>query len=370
MLNSRFLLFQLILAFGFISKASAFPDMVKHGYFSCTACHFSPTGGGNLTPYGRVLSAELMSTWGNENDAEFLHGAVKTPEWLHMGGNIRALQLYIDNPAVEKAEIFPMQADLEAVAQFGKWTLAAVMGATKKRGVKNAPIQSLSRKYYVMYQATEEVSVRTGRFFPAYGLLTPDHSRVTRRGLGFDQAQETFNLEVAYLKPEFEVIATGIGRRFNENQNIPEQGGALSLGFGIGKKSKLGIGVLRTHQLAQRRDLAGLWGVLTFPAKIYLMKDWSIQELKQKLSDTKTQSLLLYNEIGYDWKKGFTPYLIYERSQDLQRSMSDLSFEIFGGGMHFLPYPHFEFKLEYQNKTDKEPLTTSHTAWLMMHYYL
>ena len=361
----------MILALGiFAPKAHSFPEMVSHGYFSCTVCHVSPTGGGALTPYGRSLSLELMSTWGDEKSTELLHGAVKPPEWLMVGGDFRALQLYLNNPTKEKAEFFPMQADVEPVVQFDKWTVSATLGLTKQRGVKNAPIKFLSRRYYVRYQATDEISVRMGRFFPAYGLMTPDHIRVTRRGVGFDQGQETSNLEMVYLLESIEVIGTAIGKRYNEQNGIKEEGGALTIGLAVGQKSKVGASVFRTHQETIRRDLAGVWSILNTSEKTYFMNDWTVQELQQKTDQSKTQSFLFYNELGYEWKKGFVPYLIYERSQDLQRIVHDLTFEIFGGGLHLMPYPHFDLKLEYQNRTDKQPLATSHTAWLMLHYYL
>ena len=38
-------------------------------YTRCTACHYSPTGGGLLTPYGRLLSHRELSTTGGTADA-------------------------------------------------------------------------------------------------------------------------------------------------------------------------------------------------------------------------------------------------------------------------------------------------------------
>ncbi len=43
-----------------------FPEMVRHGYVNCVACHMSPDGGGVLTPYGRSLSKELLSIAGSD----------------------------------------------------------------------------------------------------------------------------------------------------------------------------------------------------------------------------------------------------------------------------------------------------------------
>src|SRR5258706_11863895 len=47
-----------------ISSAPAEPMFLAKQYTRCTACHYSPTGGGLLTPYGRLLSHRELSTTG------------------------------------------------------------------------------------------------------------------------------------------------------------------------------------------------------------------------------------------------------------------------------------------------------------------
>src|SRR4029453_16918540 len=46
------------------SPAWAEPTFLAKQYTRCTACHYSPTGGGLLTPYGRLLSHRELSTTG------------------------------------------------------------------------------------------------------------------------------------------------------------------------------------------------------------------------------------------------------------------------------------------------------------------
>ena len=55
----------LVLLFGIVvvsSRAEAEPLFLAKQYTRCTACHYSPTGGGMLTPYGRLLSHRELST--------------------------------------------------------------------------------------------------------------------------------------------------------------------------------------------------------------------------------------------------------------------------------------------------------------------
>ena len=48
------------------SRAGAEPLVAAKQSTRCTACHYSPTGGGLLTPYGRLLSHRELSTTGGE----------------------------------------------------------------------------------------------------------------------------------------------------------------------------------------------------------------------------------------------------------------------------------------------------------------
>ena len=44
-------------------EAKAFPQFSGDGYFSCTSCHVSSSGGDTLTAYGRSFAEEKLTTW-------------------------------------------------------------------------------------------------------------------------------------------------------------------------------------------------------------------------------------------------------------------------------------------------------------------
>src|ERR1700722_15897581 len=67
MMRALFLLLTVV----WLPAAFAFPEMARHGYTQCTACHVSPAGGGVLTEYGRELSSDLLSTWSHGNESAF-----------------------------------------------------------------------------------------------------------------------------------------------------------------------------------------------------------------------------------------------------------------------------------------------------------
>src|SRR5579871_5451131 len=99
------------LAFG-ARRAEAYPQFqFSSGTNRCSQCHYSPSGGGLLTSWGRDESADTISLGG---DGAFLHGLVTPPSWLGIGGDFRFAFLTNDvgSPAGPENAAFPMQADI------------------------------------------------------------------------------------------------------------------------------------------------------------------------------------------------------------------------------------------------------------------
>src|SRR5262245_65986035 len=89
----------------------AYPGSARWGYANCSTCHYNVSGGGVLTPYGRQLSRELLSTAGGEGEPRFAYG-LSTPEWLALGGDFMAL-VSSDRDPTTASRFEVMQADVE-----------------------------------------------------------------------------------------------------------------------------------------------------------------------------------------------------------------------------------------------------------------
>lgn len=150
------------------SAAWSFPENVRHGYFSCTACHVSPSGGGVLTPYGRSLSSELMSTWGTSRSSGFAFTDIENestnPPWFRAGAFFRGVQTRRDSPTVEQARFIPMQADFEGGYDSEKFAVIASIGL--RAGVSGSTDlnETFSRRHYFLYRIDDRWNVRTGKF--------------------------------------------------------------------------------------------------------------------------------------------------------------------------------------------------------------
>lgn len=361
------LFFATLLVFG--SFASAFPENVRHGYPNCTSCHVAPTGGGLITPYGRSLSSELMSTWSYKGEEGVLHGLLKEdalPEWLLLGGDYRGLQTWRSTKSVDEARYVNMQADLEAAVRYKNWTLDSTFGYVFGR--RDLEDGWGSRRYFLMYNVNDEVTVRLGRFYAAYGLLVPDHYVPTRQGLGFDQNEETDNLEVAWNGENWNLFATAVKSPGERSVDARENAVALKLDRSFMDRYKVGISYWLGNRAASSRQMFGAHGILGFTKQLYLLTEWDGQwnDLQQA---GYQRGLFTFNRLGYEWYKGLIVFAQAEYGQQDLNNGATVR-EAYGPGIQFFPRPHFEIMGLYQ-KTRARVSGSGFDdfAFILLHYY-
>lgn len=146
----------------FPSTAFGLPDLIRHGYTSCTACHYSPAGGGLLNEYGKVQSSEILSTFIQEPvSLHFLDA-------LSLGGQLRALQTVRQNALSLSGRYFLMQADVMAGIQHHGFTAVGSFDLVRKRF--DAAWGMYSKAF-----DTFEIALRAGIFMPNVGVNLADH---------------------------------------------------------------------------------------------------------------------------------------------------------------------------------------------------
>jgi hypothetical protein len=209
MRNSIRFVLPLLLAIASLASFSrgawAFPENVRHGYTNCASCHVNPNGQGLLNDYGRELSKAIQS-YGKfffeptkkteekpaaegeaDSEAQFLYGYFPHPKWLTMGGDLRFLQLFQNTPTVSSGMFIDMQMDLEGAVTVGKLTLDATVGRVDPTYIGNQnpgfTDYILSRRHFLLFQATDEIFVMGGRFWKPYGILDPNHSSTVKEYL-------------------------------------------------------------------------------------------------------------------------------------------------------------------------------------------
>ncbi len=184
----------------FSAPADAFPTMVRHGYASCQACHVDPSGGGQLTAYGRAQS-DLLVGWhldpkvieeGEPSPATgFLWGLLETPEFLNVSGNVRGGALYNTTTAGAGAGLRPllMAADVYGTVNvesfvahvavgYGARAVGPAVVISDKSGPDNALV---AREFWAGARfVDDQLTIRAGRIPMPFGLRNNEHTSLVR----------------------------------------------------------------------------------------------------------------------------------------------------------------------------------------------
>ena len=198
------------------STAWAEPMFLAKQYTRCTACHYSPTGGGLLTPYGRLLSHRELSTTGGtaaapaagaaddpRGEQAFLYGALGPALGpVHLGLEMRPAHVRVGFPGGHQDMNFLMNLDLIGAVQKNGWTAYGMVGREPPNSaVRNGRTQPdaafISYEHWVAYETDKGCRIRAGRFLPAYGVRFADHTAYTRIDLDLDRNDQVYGLEVS-----------------------------------------------------------------------------------------------------------------------------------------------------------------------------
>jgi hypothetical protein len=190
----------LVAAVAFNAPAAAFPSMVRHGYASCQACHVDPSGGGQLTPYGRAQS-DLLVGWhvdpsvvenGEPSPATgLLWGLLTLPDQVNLSGNVRGGALYNTTTEGTGAGLRPllMAADLAATVNvenvvahgligYGVRNVGPAVVISPDNGPDNALV---AREYWAGARfIDDQLTIRAGRIPLPFGLRNNEHTSLVR----------------------------------------------------------------------------------------------------------------------------------------------------------------------------------------------
>lgn len=362
----------LILAFGcYQGTVLAFPDTARHGYVNCGVCHVSMAGGGTLTPYGRALSAEFMSTWANETEGQPFHGAVESlPESLLVGGGLRTVQTYTDTPKVRQGRYFLMQSDVELGWATEAYTVLASFGRDINSPDSHKDDEWVSARHFVGFGINDNVSIRLGKFMKAYGLTIPNHTAQIKRGLGWSEFSETYNAEVNFFAESYVVSVTGIGGRPDDDDEDSEKGFALT-GHFLSLNPNLRIGAsfyLGRNEDKTERKIFGPDFVFAPNKRTYLMGEYDLVQIAPKEGES-LQGFVTYTQFGYELLKGLDITLTHEAKKN-DREEDQLAFSGYGPGIRFSPRPHLILTGEWQKQKTPQFNKTIDSAWMVMQYWL
>jgi len=355
----------------FSESVFAYPELSRHGYTNCTACHLSPSGGGLLTPYGRELSKETLSTWAKDGEQSFAYGKLSHDEKVLLGAYIRGVQVHREDQNRKEGRAILMQADAEAGYNSEKWAIAASLGRQEIRSGLESDSRIFSRRHYFLYRPSDTITLRAGKFLRFFGLNDPNHNLYVRKDLGFGFDTETYNLEASYLGDNWSIYLTYLDGDLTGDRYayLKEKAGTLSVSYFLADKHKLGLSLYRGEDSIKRRWLGGPWLIFSFFPQMFLMSefDWQAKELKS--NQTTQRGYVTSNRLNYEWFQGFISFLSFDKKY-LDSNDPNTEQEAYGLGIQFFPRPHFELVTSWQKEEVIATKSKSDLLWLMIHFYL
>jgi len=356
------------------SPALAEPIFLSRQYSRCTNCHYSPTGGGLLTPYGRSLSREELSTFGRSRDPEqpgreqeFLFGVFgKALGPLSLGVDLRPSHLEFDAPGSESSRDLLMNADVTAALRHGGWTFYAELG----RQPRGDDAQVKSFEHWVAYERESGLGLRAGRFIPAYGIKLADHTSYTRSFNRLDNDDQVYALELSFNGGRH-LVQASLGPGFADSVDDSELRAFTATArwqFDLRPNATLvASGLYRdASELEPKRGSLGLAAGFAPTPRLTLFVQGDARLRDQPSGNGTAYTLLaeadleLYRGV---WLR-FSPQLATEYG-DTSGGVARLAF-----GLNLLPRTHWNVVLSYYHDRVRANDITVKTFLAQLHLYL
>lgn len=176
--------------------AHAYPWMIRHHYASCSACHFDPSGAGPITSYGRAVADAVIRQNGSSEtaadlppSARFLFGALRTPAWLELGGDVRVMSLSSKTQGAPTTNrVIWMQLDTAASVSVSGFVASGTLGFAPEGALGAALTRDtennlVSRQHWIGYQVpgSAELMLRAGRMNLPFGIRNIEHTLWARK---------------------------------------------------------------------------------------------------------------------------------------------------------------------------------------------
>ena len=346
--------------------AVAEPIFLSRQYVRCTGCHFSPTGGGLLTPYGRSLSREELSTFGKSRGSEptgreheFLFGALgDAPGPVSVGVELWPAHLDVEAPGFSSKRNFLMNTDVTIAFRHANWTAYGELG----RQPRGDDTRIASFEHWLGYQ-TRHVGARAGRFLPAYGVRFADHTSFTRAPLDLDNDDQVYALELSYTGDRH-LVQVSVGKHADAGRAFTTTG---RWQFDLTSRTVLvASGLFRdASSLGPRVGSAGVaLGVAPSPR----LTIWTQGDVQLRSTTSGKRAYTLLGDVALEVYRGVWLKL----SPQLLTEFGDASagVERLVVGVNLLPRTHWNVVLNWYHDRDRKTDGSTRTLLAQLHMYL
>lgn len=346
-------------------EALAFPEMIRHHYVNCGACHVNQNGGGLINAYGRTISTEVLSTWGQEKEARAFYSidAEKIP-WLNVGGDVRSVQTQFENETVSQARHIWMEANLQVAAQLHQFTFFTSIGKVEQG---NQSLKTEINKYYVSFQKSDELSFRVGKYIPVYGINLPQHNLFIKQNLQLGPGTERTVADAQWNGESYNFLV-GVSKSASDSAVRDEESAFnAQVQKNINDNHKVGANYWYGEATRYRKFNVGAHAVSGWSEKFYSLFEIDSVWSKDN-NDVETKSTAELLKLGYEFYKGVHLQMVQEHFQS--NGATSTKTESLGVGMAWYPRPHFEFETLYSKRVKQTTNTSNEdSAYLLLHYY-
>ncbi|HYU41823.1 MAG TPA: hypothetical protein VEQ84_06705 [Vicinamibacteria bacterium] len=362
-----------------VAHAGAEPIFLARQYARCTTCHFSPTGGGLLTPYGRSLTRQELSTTGGGHGPAPGSGPSRAGEEgplfgllgdslgpVSVGIDLRPSHLDVRFPAGKDDRNLLMNAAIWAAFRAKGWTMYGELG--------RQPLRSGTRvdsfEHWVGYQSEKGLGFRAGRFLPAYGIRFADHTAFNRRPLGLDTVDQIYGVELSHTTDRHLIqVAAAPGRADSIIHDDGTRGFVASARFQLDLSTRMVLvasGLLHgASRLDARNGSAGL--ALGF-SPVRRLTIWTEGDAQFQQGLSGAPSYVLVNETGFEVYRG----VWLKVSPQLRTDFGDTSGGTFrlAFELNVLPRTHWNIDLSHYRDKGRTNDIVTRTTLLQLHLYL
>lgn len=356
-------------------ESYAFPTMVKHGYTTCMTCHYSPSGAGALTNYGKFIAGELFGRYNDSSDAlpwlrtpttddkfekKFFSSNI---DWI-LGHQARVTQSYWDKPTVKYGNPHLMQFDIEAglgLNQFFAVMQVGFLGAYGTFIGKNA--SDLEVRQYYAGARDINYAFRVGKFFPEFGIRHPNHNLPTRKGLFFNHNEEPNLAQLSYF---FLNADLNIGYLEGVRGALKDLKGTVATVTVRTDHTRSGISHIKASKDSKSEEATSVFTAVGYEEKGYTLAEYALRTTKN--GSIRTNKQVAFVETGWEITKGLIPYLGYQRTK-----LDGVKYatEYMPVGIKFYPYTHLEMNAEFGKLFLDEGGTkgNGYAGFAMVHWY-
>jgi hypothetical protein len=380
-MKTRALLLVLLATALLVPRADAEPIFLSRQYARCTTCHYSPTGGGLLTPYGRSLTRQELSTMGGGHAAapgpqapppgeeSFLFGALGDRLGpVNLGIDLRPAHLDIRFPGGSFNENLLMNADISAAYQAKGWTVYGEFG----RQPLLAGTRVASFEHWVSHQSANGIGVRVGRFLPAYGIHFADHTAYNRAPLGLNTFDQIYGVELSHTTDRHLIeLTAGPGRAdsliHNDDDGLRAFTASARVQMDLTTRTVLVLSGL-FHDEARLNPRNGSGGVSFGIAPTGHLTIWTEGDVQFQRGATGAPAYSLVNETSYEIYRG----VWIKVSPQIRTDFGDTSGGLFRWAfeLNLLPRTHWNVDLSYYRDRGRLNDIVTKTALAQLHLYL